>query len=53
MDRDRRRQHHRRGRVVSPLDIPFSLAAIALGAGAFVGFFALVGLCALVDWIKR
>lgn len=34
-------------------DIPGALVMISLGAGAFVGFFAFVGVCALIERTRR
>lgn len=38
---------------MSPIELPLGLAMVALGAGSFVGFFALVGICALVERIRH
>lgn len=38
---------------MSPLELPLGIAMVALGAGSFVGFFALVAVTALVDRIRH
>lgn len=38
---------------MSALDVPFSLAAIGLGAGAILGFIAFAGVCELIARIRR
>ena len=38
---------------MSPLDLPFGLTMAGLGAGAFVGFFLFIGVCVLIERIRR